>query len=304
MWIIDIPTYESIQGAGISEGPYARYMNNGSIYYLTMNTGPIFRDMRWKPEYREAGANDSPFMGNIDLAKYPGGNLCAYLGGFSIGRVAETKYISDKVWAGDLAKDMRNDPINICREFICLDRDHSRYGTVVKAEELQDPAGMFPLRSKTAMQDDWGWHSSAMDEHIAQYGRDWYVVRSAETYLLAAEAYLRDGNAEKAAQALNAVRSRAEASTLFSASQIDIYTILDERARELSYEERRWPTLLRMGSSVDGKNEVMVNQLKKNAMFIADFTYYTGEIGWTLFPIPLKYIQMNSEAEMAQNKGW
>ena len=122
-------------------------MNSGSIYYLTMVTGPIFRDMRWKSEYREAGANDCPFMGDIDLVKYPGGNLCAYLGGFSVGRVAESHYLANKVWNGDYADDMRNDPINICREFICLDRAHSRYGTVVKAEELNGTFSSIPLFS-------------------------------------------------------------------------------------------------------------------------------------------------------------
>ena len=161
---------------------------------------------------------------------------------------------------------------------------------------------MFPLRSKLAMQDDWGWHATAMDQHTAQYGRDWYLVRSAETYLLLAEACLRDGKAEQAAAALNAVRSRAQASKLFSAGEITIYTILDERARELCYEERRWPTLLRMGGN--GSNEVMKNQLKNNAMYWADFSYFVGDLEWTLFPIPVKYIQMNSGAVMEQNPGW
>ena len=92
---------------------------------------------------------------------------------------------------------------------------------------------------------------------------------------------------------------------MLSGSEISIYTILDERARELSYEERRWPTLLRMGSSLNGgSNEVMKKQLLQNAMYTSDFPFYTGTIEWTLFPIPVKYIQMNSEAELEQNPGW
>ena len=88
------------------------------------------------------------------------------------------------------------------------------------------------------------------------------VVRSSETYLLLAEAHLRNGDAGQAATALNAVRERAKAQKMFSASEIDIYTILDERARELSFEERRWPTLLRMGSNLNGgSNEVMKKQI-------------------------------------------
>lgn len=131
------------------------------------------------------------------------------------------------------------------------------------------------------------------------------VVRSSETYLLLAEAHLRNGDAGQAATALNAVRERAKAQKMFSASEIDIYTILDERARELSFEERRWPTLLRMGSSLNGgSNEVMKKQILDNAMYTADHPYYVGGIEWTLFPIPLKYIQLNSGAVMAQNPGW
>ncbi|MGN1221566.1 MAG: RagB/SusD family nutrient uptake outer membrane protein [Candidatus Cryptobacteroides sp.] len=304
VWIVDIPSFEALQGSGLAEGAYSSYMHSGQIYYLTMFVGPVFRDLRWKNEFREDGANDSPFLGDIDLNKYPGGNLSAYLGGFSIGRVFPTEYLSNKVWQGKYWDDMRNSSVNLCREFLCLDRSHSRYNTIVKAEELIDPAGYAPVSAKIAMQDDWGWHASAMDQHTYQYGRDWYVVRSSETYLLLAEAYLRAGDASKAAETVNVVRSRAKAAPL-SAGDMTIYEILDERARELSYEERRWPTLLRMGSSLNGgSNEVMKNQIMKNAMYVADYQYYTGSINWTLFPIPLKYIQMNSEAEMPQNPGW
>ena len=50
-----------------------------------------------------------------------------------------------------------------------------------------------------------------------------------------------------------------------------------------------------MGSSLNGgSNEVMKKQLLQNAMYTSDFPFYTGTIEWTLFPIPVKYIQMNS----------
>ena len=113
---------------------------------------------------------------------------------------------------------------------------------------LAKPLALVPISSKIAMQDEWGWHSSESALHQKQYGRDWYAVRSAETYLLLAEAYLRNNQAALAADAINTIRNRANCSKLFTAGEIDIKTILDERARELQYEERRWPTLLRMGS--------------------------------------------------------
>ncbi len=73
----------------------------------------------------------------------------------------------------------------------------------------------------------------------------WYVYRSAEVYLLMAEAHYWKGNLGLAAEALNAVRTRAGAVPL-DAADINIGEILDERARELYYEENRHVELVRM----------------------------------------------------------
>ena len=77
---------------------------------------------------------------------------------------------------------------------------------------------------------------------------DWYIFRIAETYLLRAEAYIWKGDAaslQKAADDVNAVRRRAGADEL-DASQMTIRMILDERARELYYEEPRKSELTRI----------------------------------------------------------
>jgi len=304
VWTMEAATYDQAQSAGLSGSMYG-FGGQAPYYSLTGYVGPVFRNMVWIPELQEEGASSSPFDGNIDQSVYPGGNTCAYLGGMTMGGTAETKYVSEKVWADEYADDMRNDPINICRDFICLDRNHSRYGTVVKPEEIIFPRMLFPVRAKIAMQDDWGWHSSQVAGfHQQQFGRDWNAVRSAETYLLRAEAYMRSGQNSMAAADIKTVRDRAQASKVITAGEIDIYTILDERARELAYEEHRWPTLLRMGSSVDGSNEVMISQLMNNAMFVADVPFFNGTINWTLFPIPQTVIQVNTGAVLEQNPGW
>jgi len=72
------------------------------------------------------------------------------------------------------------------------------------------------------------------------------VYRLAETYLIAAEASMRSGNGD-ALGYLNAIRERAGAAPVAS---VDEQTILDERARELSFEGQRWFTLKRMGQEV------------------------------------------------------
>ena len=75
---------------------------------------------------------------------------------------------------------------------------------------------------------------------------DQYMLRLAETYLLRAEAFLMKGDKEKAANDINEVRSRAHTSEVV-ASEVTIDYILDERARELVYEEFRRITLGRLG---------------------------------------------------------
>ena len=74
---------------------------------------------------------------------------------------------------------------------------------------------------------------------------DWYEFRLAETYLLRAEAYFWNDNPDMAAADLNAVRTRAGCAP-YAAAQVNIGTILDERARELYYEEPRKTELTRI----------------------------------------------------------
>ena len=281
------PTYDQHQAANTAT----------SVMSITRFVGPVFRDMRWRTNLLQTGVDPCPWNGNVDITVYPGKANSAYCGGESIGRVAATKYIYQKVWAGEFATDMRNLPINICRDFICINRGHSLYGQVVTPDMLIDPSRLFPVWSKMVMQDEWGWHTSEVN-HRTMYGRDWYAVRSAETYLLLAEAYLRNSDPTTAAAALNTVRQRAQATKLYTPAEVTIYAILDERAREVVYEEHRWPTLLRIGG------DVMKNQIMNNAMYVADQPYFTGTIQWTLFPIPLTVIQMNSGATIEQNPGW
>lgn len=73
----------------------------------------------------------------------------------------------------------------------------------------------------------------------------WYIYRSAEVYLMMAECYYWKDQLQAAAEMINVVRTRAGADPL-SASDITIGAVLDERARELYYEENRHLELVRM----------------------------------------------------------
>ena len=94
---------------------------------------------------------------------------------------------------------------------------------------------------------------------------DWYIFRLAETYLLRAEAYWYKNDLASAAADVNMVRTRAKCSP-YTASQVDLGTILDERGRELYYEEPRKTELTRVafilaktGKSFGGKSYTAAN---------------------------------------------
>lgn len=87
-------------------------------------------------------------------------------------------------------------------------------------------------------------------------GRDAFVIRLAEMYLIAAEAQLKLNNPALAAQYVNAIRERAalpgkKAEMRVSPADITIDFILDERARELAGEQIRWFDLKRTGKLVE-----------------------------------------------------
>ncbi len=270
------------------------------------NWSPVLRDAFWKDEYKENGEN-CPWNG-ADNDLYPGGNICAYVGGRGISGNSPTSYVIEDIWAGEYGDDMRNAECNIHRNFKVIDANHSMYGQVV-TKDMLDPTRIdrfYPIWAKWASDDDYNYDDLSEGWQRSSYFIDQYACRSAETVLLRAEAKLRNGDATGAAADVNILRDRAKCAKKASAGDMTMQYILDERARELFYEEQRWPTLLRMGQ--DG-----INSINAHAMGIADqsaawpgcFSSNLPQITkWTLFPIPQTAIDSNTGAVIEQNPGW
>lgn len=137
--------------------------------------------------------------------------------------------------------------------------------------------------------------------------KDWPVMRLSETYLLRAEARLRQSNTSGAANDINVLRDRAfkkareKTGNLLlgkvSAGDITIDFILDERARELIGEENRRMTLVRTGKL---KDRIPMNgDASPAGKIITGFQDYN-----TLLPIPLTEIRLNKDAVLEQNPGY
>ena len=297
LWVMKTPTYDQESSA-----------NSGQRNNSAVGCAQPFRDLRWADGLKEATSGVGPWSSdsNIDLQRFPYGASGPYCGGGSWGMFGSNDYIDEDVWAGDFATDDRNSQV-ILIDPVCMDRNHSKYGQIITKDLLSEPSRYMRVSGKVNLPDSWGWdtHANIMGQGPqCQYGRDVYAARSAETYLLLAEAQLRAGNKDEAAKALNTVRQRANCTRMFDAGEIDIVTILDERARELAWEEMRWPTLLRLAKEGE-TNTVMQNQLASHAQYVHDNPVFAGTAPkWSLFPIPLTVIQLNKDAKMDQNQGW
>ena len=155
---------------------------------------------------------------------------------------------------------------------------------------------------------------------------DWYVFRLAETYLLRAEAYFWKGDLSNAAADINAVRNRAGAADVV-AGDVNIATILDERVRELYYEEPRNTELTRIAfifattgkAAYNGKTYSLNNFHESNFWYdrIMETTVfynkgvstihgdvYTMSPYHSLYPIPASSINGNTQGVINQNLGY
>lgn len=143
---------------------------------------------------------------------------------------------------------------------------------------------------------------------------DIILARLGETYLVAAEAYVKMNQPGKAKEKVDAVRKRAaEAgydlsvpeSKLSGEAGIDF--ILDERARELAGEMHRWMDLKRTGRLIEyvangTYNGKTCKGYNHDNIKVSDFQGTDGNYK-ILRPIPLDAINRNKET-VAQNPGF
>ncbi len=231
-------------------------------------------------------------------------------GGRGVAFVQPTDYWTYEVWGLDPAKDnrivtspdIRTSPFNIVRDF--------KYNNPASPNFFGKSLIDFPANNWKAQR--WRWYpypskittpgqhpAGVMDDPAlltlksiaGPTFRDMYMIRLPETYFLRAEAYLLKGDAAKAAEDLNVVRSRAKAIPVTPA-EVTLDYILDERARELIFEEDRRVTLQRMGKLVERVRKY--NPLNKGN--IQDYH--------ALFPIPFSEIEANKDAKLEQNPGY
>ena len=219
-------------------------------------------------------------------------------------QVTPTAYTRDLIYEGKWAGDMRNSEAVFHRIFLGNVKTSEYYGKQIPWNVLYriDGTGkgtdaaytlLYPMSCKIAPD----FYSQAADgKTLRNIFRDDYFIRLPETILLRAEAKMRLADNGGAASDINKLRSRAKCDYLVSASDVSVDLILDERARELVYEESRWNTLLRM------RGTVAVDRIKKYAYW--DYPRTTLNKSFNLWPIPQTVIDTNKDVDLKQNEGW
>jgi hypothetical protein len=127
-------------------------------------------------------------------------------------------------------------------------------------------------------------------------GTDFPLFRLADAYLMFAECVVRGasgGTINQATDYVNAVRTRANASTI-TPGQLTLDFLIDERARELNLEGHRRSDLIRFGKFTGGS---YLWPWKGNTQ-----TGTSIPSTYNVFPIPLTALQANPN--LTQNPGY
>ena len=227
------------------------------------------------------------------------------IGGRGVCQVNITMYARDEIYAGDFAADMRNSEAVFRRRFKANVSTSPYYLQVVpwdviygsndEANYMNNLSSVYPISCKISTDRFTG---LADGENRSSLFRDEYMIRLSETILLRAEAKQRNGDKAGAAADINLLRDRAQCAYRVTAADMDdnFDMILDERARELVYEEWRWNTLLRMGGTI------AVDRIRKHAFW--PVTASTLTFNYNLWPIPQTVIDTNADILLPQNPGW
>lgn len=321
----------------IDREAFQGFTPNGS--QLMRNTVPAWHFANLKTPYGGTAITDA-VTAEIPLTR---------MYGRGIGRYRGTPYSTQYIWTDHTdyrhAKGMWMDMTDLVYNNPALktskiEAERNLYGKPLVQYDASNIKQMFTNGSLDTIRHWFGWphykvfinstNTLANDPYWTPprgTNTDWYVFRLAETYLLRAEAYYWKGNLSAAMDDINVVRRRANATPLADISKVTIGTILDERARELYWEEPRKTELTRIAyifaltgkAAYNGKSYTLSafsdnnffydriiekNDFYKNQVPTLQGVKYRIAPYHVLWPIPASAQRFNTGGHINQNKGY
>ncbi|PID92022.1 MAG: RagB/SusD family nutrient uptake outer membrane protein [Bacteroidetes bacterium] len=304
---INTPDYELINGRyGVKADepgvPFMDMFYDGNSNRSEGNTEALWV---WQYEYEAIGGGEN-IMRRWHMSRYNdikiGGvtplELTVERGGRPRARMSLTQFAINLYEPGD----DRGSSFAIRKFFVLKDENENDTGKADKLPEgysFGDTIWMDwsePITSSTRNRLDWPYSrkwdwANENDVTAARQFNDQIYLRLGETYLLKAEAQMKLDDLSGAAETMNTLRRRANASEI-TAADVTLDFILDERSRELALEEHRRYTLLRTGK-----------WLERTARYNTNGGALITERD-RLFPIPQRVIDANLTSEMSQNPGY
>lgn len=226
-------------------------------------------------------------------------------GGRGRARLAMTKFAIDLYGSTD-----ERGSNHILRKYFIL-QDAATNGLTVGADNL--PTGykygdtiklvwntQFILPDNATLRYRWPYsrkfdYADPLDIQASYTNNDEIYLRAADAYLLKAEGQFKKGDLAGAASTINVIRARSKA-TPVTGAQVTLDFILDERARELVYEEHRRYTLLRTKKWLERTKLYNPNNPRAANGVLTPRD--------TIFPIPRSVIDANITKPMSQNPGY
>jgi starch-binding outer membrane protein, SusD/RagB family len=260
--------------------------------------GTVFQSRLWQAKVQNSDGRW------VSLVPLPNDNLYGRGGGMC----KPSWYLLYGVWnKSGWDQDIRNSEYNIVRDFkvnnpaseyngLWVIKDNLPLATTAFNDTIRD---FWPAFAKLTTPGDFPkeiYHTDqtvpgSLTQEAQLTWKDNYRYRLAETYLLRAEAHLGNDDLVKAAEDINVVRRRAQAPEI-DASMVDIDYILDERIRELHWEEIYLLTTARLDKTVERTRKYHPDTGK---------SYQDHH---NLWPIPYGEIEKNLEATLEQNPGY
>lgn len=245
------------------------------------------------PSTVPGGITNNPQQRRVWGAAYyqiTGMKIADSLGGRGVSRLRLSNWLLYNLYD---ANDMRNSKYNIRRQYWYNDPASASYGKPIPYVGNDTLYRLAPNTTK--------WYDLLANNADGEFGfamtKDIILMRLGETYLLLAEAQVKQSKLQAAADAVNVLRTRANAPQV-TAAQMTLDFVLDERARELIGEENRRMTLMRTGKLVD-------RALRLNANNGTGTTPITGLTAThLLLPVPQSEINLNKDAKLDQNPGY
>jgi len=222
---------------------------DGSDRIRTMRNGvPFWNNGGIKTPDGKTGAGLSLAADETDLSLDLNKNY-----GRGIGRLRPTWYFTNQIWRpgkedNDLRGIFNRDSWRKMEDLKYNEPNLKKTGNPWYGKNLVKPVGM-SVEDSIRLWFSWPHYKLFVPDPLQTQWEGgetpWYIYRSTEVCLLLAESYYWKNDLGQAAIAINEVRQRAGASQL-TADEINIGELLDERARELYYEENRHIELVRI----------------------------------------------------------